>query len=53
MILYQSYVPIIFYAAKHTLENEDDVLEINSDFQFSDEDRHIDETKENEVSIFT
>jgi len=51
----------MFYAAKHTLEDEDDVLLIDSDFRFSDEEDNIEyrdllnkkRPKENEVSIFT
>jgi len=56
---------IIFYVAKHTLEDEDDVLLIDSDFQFSDEETNdnsknnidnrifiIETHKEKEVSIF-
>jgi len=32
-----SMLIILFYAAKHTLEDEDDMLLIDSDYRFSDE----------------
>jgi len=53
---------ILFYAAKHTLEDED-VLPIESDYEFSDDEDNIFYNRmlnknthinmENEVSIFT
>jgi len=54
----------MFYAAKHTLEDEDDDVIVINDTSNSDEDTHeeekinsenvfnIDETKENEVSRY-
>jgi len=45
----------MFYAAKHTFGDEDDVMLIDSDFRFSDEENNIENQihKDNEVSIFT